>query len=614
MGPWDYKIGSRYIEFSSAAKNIFGFPQDKQVTRYLILKSIFLDDREKLIKAYKFAVKLKKSFRMDLRITRSDNLIRHITVSARVDENNNENVLFGIVQDISEHKEAEESARRALIEKTNAESANKAKSAFLANMSHEIRTPLNAIIGFSEVLLLKCQGTNEDRDTLQTIHKNSKHLLQVINEILDFSKIESEMLSVEILPVDLIELLNDLESVMKLNASNKNIDFILNISYPIPSIIYSDPMRLKQILFNLTNNAIKFTEKGYVQINVACFPELNKIIFEVVDTGIGIEPENLKRLFVPFMQEDSSTTRKHGGTGLGLYISKQLTEMLEGNINIESIKGLGTKILFDVSTGDISNSSLIENSDNIPVRSESIQMIPDHTMFSGKVLLVDDSEDNRKLVKLLLSNTNIEIVTAENGKQAIETALKNEFDLVLMDIQMPVMDGVEATRWLRSTGYRQPIIALTANAMREEQEAYLEAGCVDFLSKPIERISFFNTINKYLTVTDNSENQKYNPGDELQELKREFVAGLEKRITLISENCHSENYQYVKDECHKLKGIAGAYGYSEITNIAGDIEKAIKSEDFLLCDSTINKLIDYCQNIIKLESEMSSGDKNAQQG
>jgi len=615
MGQWDCELGGRFIHISSEINTIFGFSDKRVITRHQLFKSIYLDDRMALINAYYKTIKHQIPFRLELRIVRPDGQIRFITISARVDLNNTTKMLFGIAQDISEHKRAEESARRALIEKTNAESANNAKSAFLANMSHEIRTPLTAIIGFSEMLLAKKQNNNDDKESLNTIFKNSKHLLQVINEILDFSKIESEKLDIEVLPIVLTEILSDLESVMKLNASIKEIDFKLVIDYPIPKIIHSDPTRLKQILFNLVNNAIKFTDQGYVQLSIGYNSTNSSIEFDIIDTGIGIERDKLNLLFTPFTQADSSTTRKHGGTGLGLYISKRLIEKLGGDIQIESIKDLGTKLHFKINAGEIDPSSLLRK----PYKQQILQTSESRSVINqpllGSILLVDDSPDNRKLVSALLSSHAVDIAQAENGKQAIEISLANEFDLILMDIQMPIMDGVEATKWLRSTGYKKPIIALTANAMKEEQERYLEAGCDDFLSKPIDQSIFFKILNKYIGASiQKPKTKNIEMNNDLVLLEKEFVDSLTERMELITNGFSQQDFELIKSESHKLKGIAGAYGYNEITASAGKIESAIKSSNPDIAKTELTVLIELCQNAIKLYTTKYALDYKIQQG
>ncbi len=594
MGQWDYQPNTVKIELSKEARNILGFMDEDSISRLQVIKRIFLDDREKLYKAYYAAVRHNKAIKVELRVSTRTGGFGYVMVSARVEVKKGHKVLFGIIQDISEHKKAEESARRALIEKTNAESANKAKSAFLANMSHEIRTPLTAIIGFSEILLSKCEGSQQ-KSPMEAIYNNSKHLLKVINEILDLSKIESEKLEIEKINVDTAELFAELDSVMVMQANSKNIKFKTTLNYPLPRQIETDPVRLKQVLFNLANNSIKFTSEGHVHVNVEYNDDQSRLHIDVIDTGIGIKKDKLSSLFTPFTQADSSTTRQFGGTGLGLYISKQLVEMMGGAIHIDSVFGLGSKTSFYISTGKVRADDIITTppKDKVIIIADALDKMD--VSVQGSLLMVDDSEDNRKLIKLLLENTDVTITTAENGKQAVETALSLDFDLVLMDMQMPIMDGIEATKWLRAAGYTVPIVALTANAMKQERQQFLDAGCDDFLSKPINRKAFFATLKKYMktVVTQDEDTGGIDAG--MRELEQEFVNSLPERMQKISDGFSRPEYSLAQTECHKLKGIAGVYGYQNITEQAGKIEGSLKANELEKAHQAVNELLDLCQ-------------------
>lgn len=599
MGHLDYEFNQRFIEASKEIYSIFDIPLNERITRYRIFKSVFLDDRRELLQAYRTTIRQGKPFELELRIIRRNGEIRTINVNVQISSQKPSNYLFGIVQDITERKHAENSAQQALFDKVNAESANKAKSAFLANMSHEIRTPLTAIIGFAEELLRNRDNTDDLHDSLSTILNNGRHLLHVINEILDLSKIESDKLSVEKLQTNLLEVLEDVATTLRFQTESKGLKFAVNYHFPIPATIDTDPVRLKQILFNLTSNAIKFTETGHVFVNVAFTPEAERLSFTIVDTGIGIAQDKLKQLFMPFTQADSSTTRRFGGTGLGLYISKQLVEMLGGHIRIDSIPGLGTKVSFDISTGKTSQNNFVYEIVASATKTSPTHSVKSDTTLQGKILLVDDSKDNQKLIKLLLSTTAIQAVTADNGKQAVELALSADFDLVLMDIQMPIMDGIEATKMLRAAGFRSPIIALTANAMREEQNLYLQIGCSDFLSKPINRDAFFDLLARYLDTQAPLQQVPDNIEASFHQLKQEFIANLPARLDLIMNAFQTNNYLAAANEAHKLKGIAGAYGYNNITETAGNIENLLRSERLEDIEHYLTLLFDQAQHAIK---------------
>jgi len=598
MGHWDYEIKQRFIEASREFYNIFDIPLDRPLTRYRVLMSVFLDDRLKVIKAYKEAVKYGKSFNLEVRITRRDGELRNIITNGQIINTQKGVYLSGIVQDITDRKQAEYSAQQAMFDKLNAESANEAKSAFLANMSHEIRTPLTAIIGFAEELILKSESVPKCQDSLHTILNNGRHLLHVINEILDLSKIESDKLSVEKIETNLLDILDDVNGAFELQAKEKGLDFDIKFNYPVPAFVITDPVRLKQILLNLASNAIKFTEHGHVQINVELAAKSNMLNFSIIDTGIGVDSEKIEKLFAPFMQADSSTTRKFGGTGLGLYISKQLIEMLGGEIEIQSIPKLGTKVSFSINTGMLGEKELIYDKREHHTRPKVEVNKSVARKLKGRLLLVDDSKDNQKLIQLLLSETGVEIVSAFNGQEAVELALSQDFDFVLMDIQMPILDGIEATKLLRAASFSSPIIALTANAMEEDRKRYEETGFNGFLSKPIDRDAFYTVLNEHLADgADSALNSGFESN--FQILKKEFIATLPKRLETITSTYQKSEFEKTAGECHKLKGIAGAYGFPEITEVSGRMEKSFFDDDLIEMESSLNELIDLCQNALK---------------
>ena len=323
------------------------------------------------------------------------------------------------------------------------------------------------------------------------------------------------------------------------------------------------------------------------------------LYFTIVDTGIGIEEDKLDKLFSPFTQADSSTTRQYGGTGLGLYISKQLVEMLGGNISIDSIPGLGTKVEFSIATGKVTQMQLLhEQRQHVVTANKTIKSF-DITNLSGRILLVEDSKDNQKLIRLLLNTTGIEIVSAFNGEECVELALGQDFDLVLMDIQMPIMDGMEATKLLRSASFSKPIIALTANAMEDDKKRYKHSGFDGFLSKPIEREAFFTTLREFLQVDETKGIINNDYQISFEALKQEFIANLPVRINTIVVAYQQQEISTVTSECHKLKGIAGAYGYSRITEVAGDLEILLLEDQLYDSQLQLSELVDLCHAVIK---------------
>ncbi|MGD8796370.1 MAG: ATP-binding protein [Thiohalophilus sp.] len=390
------------------------------------------------------------------------------------------------------------------------EAANRAKSQFLANMSHEIRTPISAIIGFAETSLDEDSDIQDKNEALNVIARNGKHLLHVINEILDMSKIEAEKLEVDIIECPLLEIMSDIDSLMSMQARARGLELNVNYRYPIPRYINTDPTRLKQILLNVSCNAIKFTQDGEINIETGYIEKTNELQITVTDTGVGMTKAQIEKLFAPFSQADSSTTRKFGGTGLGLYITKQLVDKLGGQLHVSSIPELGTRVEILLKLKPTEHNELIYNPDENLEQNTISSSDAAVTTLEGRVLLAEDSVDNQKLVSLYIRKLGAEVDVANNGKEAIEKAMANSYDLVLMDMRMPIVDGLEATRTLRNMAYKGTIIALTANAMDEDKKLCIEAGCNDFLSKPIDRSLFNETLSKILPCSHESKVSKSN--------------------------------------------------------------------------------------------------------
>jgi signal transduction histidine kinase/ActR/RegA family two-component response regulator len=381
-----------------------------------------------------------------------------------------------------------------------AESSNNSKSEFLANMSHEIRTPMTAILGFSDLLESDfSKDALQTTQAIQTIRSNANHLLTIINDILDMSKIEAGKMTIEAIDTSPKKIVEEVNSLLQTQATGKGISIQLQFESLIPRSIKTDPTRLRQILLNLVGNAVKFTEVGSVKVIVTYDPGARLIQFSVVDTGIGMSEEQcaIIRKFGSFSQADGSTTRKFGGTGLGLRISNTLAQMLGGSIQVSSEIGQGSTFTATVATGDMTQVELFDaNKTSLPSESkangktsgESIES-NQLSLFGIKILLVEDGPDNQRLISFHLKKAGAEIAIAENGLIAVDQVIEDpqSFDLIFMDMQMPEMDGYEATRRLRSSGYKQPIIALTANAMESDRQKCIDAGCDDYTTKPIDR-------------------------------------------------------------------------------------------------------------------------------
>lgn len=395
---------------------------------------------------------------------------------------------IGVHLDITEQKclayELEEALKKA-------EAAAEAKEVFLANMSHEIRTPLNGIIGMVRELRKEAL-TQQQNDKLDSAHKATQHLLSIVNNILDITKIEAGELQLETKHFNLKELLNDVNSILKGEVEKKNIHFYTTLDTALEDIFIGDQARLRQILLNLAGNAVKFTEQGEVSINCKALKRsgsIQKIELSVQDTGVGMEEAFLKNIFNKFQQEDASTSRQFGGTGLGLFITKQLVELMQGSINLISKKNVGTKVNIVLNL-PIGNASLIELQ-TVPIEEISLNQ--------AKILLVEDNEMNRMVACNSLELLDIDITEVKNGKEAIEAVRNKVFDLILMDIQMPIMDGMEATKIIRKDlKINTPIVALSANVFKSEIEACKAIGMDDYITKPFEEHVLVKTILKFL--------------------------------------------------------------------------------------------------------------------
>ena len=583
MGHWDVPAESSEMQVSAQVYSILGIDPGAVLSTRALLRRVHPDDRAAVLQAFARGLDKPSALELEFRVRRPDGDERWLTVTADAsgDSASGGPRLSGIVQDITERKRAELLSQAALVDKINAESANAAKSAFLATMSHEIRTPLTAILGFADVALDHQRPENQRADALHTIIRNGRHLLHVINEILDFSKIESKNLVIERLRTPLFQVIADVTSLMGMQAREKGLSFTVEHAYPLPTHISTDPTRLKQILLNLCANAIKFTHQGGVRLELAYEPASQRIRLSIVDSGIGINTEQQAKLFQPFSQADSSTTRRFGGTGLGLYISRQLAEKLGGGISIKSISGLGTRMDVTIDAGTVAAADLCTA---IPDAAPPQVVAPppgEVRLLRGRVLLAEDSPDNQLLISLYVHKAGAEITIVNNGQRAVETALADNFDLVLMDMQMPVMDGITATEWLRKAGYAGPVVAITANALKEDQQRCLEAGCDGFLTKPIDTTAFHELLARYLAPAAAGTNADTDDefDTEMRALTTQFMDGLSARVQGMQQALDAADDEKLRRAVHQLKGSAGTYGCPEITEQAAQLERQIKSHN-----------------------------------
>ena len=495
-----------------AAVEIFGYTPEEMIGKNvsMLMPEPHRSRHDNYIKQYRDTGRRKiVGMRRDLQGVRKDGSPFYVELSVSEILIHERLAFTGIVRDISEQRSAEEKLKQfasdlefqswALEEaKEKAETAAKVKANFLANMSHEIRTPMNAIMGLAQ-LCMKTSLDDKQRSYLNRILDASTLLLEIINDVLDFSKIEAGKMTVEHIPIDIAKIIDDVCFMMLPRATDKHsridIDNQLNSNH-----FLGDPVRLHQVLLNLVSNAIKFTSEGSISIEVrqlACDNKVASLQFTVTDTGIGMTSEQAGRLFQSFEQVDASTTRKYGGTGLGLAISKQLVELMDGYIGVTSTPGVGSKFRFTIRLGlDQSQQALASIGEKLLQPDQHAAV--DHSQH--RILLVDDVEVNRDIAYEFLSLEGYQIVTAASGAEAIARAKTERFDVILMDIQMPEMDGYQTTSILRSLPdiAMTPIIAMTANAMKEDKERCLASGLDDHIGKPINPDELFQTLDHWL--------------------------------------------------------------------------------------------------------------------
>ncbi|MBN2475003.1 MAG: response regulator [Pirellulales bacterium] len=434
--------------------------------------------------------------------------IQHLLAERETLKASHAEVIAAILEEREERRrqQQEKAALQELVEA--AEAASRAKSAFLANASHELRTPMTAILGYSD--LLADPGISEGlRDAhVQTIRRNGHILLELIDNILDLSKIEADKMPVRRSECPLFQIVEELVSLLRVRATEADLSLDIDYVFPLPETIRTDPVRLRQVMMNLIGNAIKFTDRGGVRVRVRCRRpdgEPARVEIAVADTGIGMDDATIAHLFEPFTQADTSSTRNFGGTGLGLAISKRLAGMLGGDIAVESEPGKGSTFTLSIDAGSLDGVAMLDAPPRTILQATESATSDRRRALRGRVLLAEDGKDNQRLISAILTKAGLEVSVAENGRVAYETAAAaaaegNLFDLIVMDMQMPEMDGYDATRRLRQDGWRGPIVALTAHAMAGDREKCLEAGCDDYLTKPIERNAFLDAVQRYLAA------------------------------------------------------------------------------------------------------------------
>ena len=521
--------------------------------------------------------------------------------------------------DVTELEEKEIELRAA---RDAAQGANRAKSDFLANMSHEIRTPMNAILGFTDILRRAGpQGAADAQKYLNIIHGSGKHLLELINDILDLSKVEAGRLEVERLPCEVHQVVLDVAKIMAVKAEEKGIGLRVSFEGPLPQEASTDPHRLRQVITNLVGNAIKFTAKGEVRISLRMDPQPGSTLMQidVADSGIGIPSDRLESIFEPFVQAEASTTRNYGGTGLGLTISRRFARALGGNVYATSESGKGSIFHVSIDVGSLQGASWLPVEELEARREQGAAAAGESVTWvfpRRKILVVDDGRENRELLRVVLGDAGLDMVEAENGAIGLERAAEHDPDLILMDIQMPVMDGITATKTLRQRGFTKPVLALTANAMKGFEREIEEGGFTGHMTKPIdidvllarmaqllggrklEGAEAAAQVPRAAGTAGASITSRLASHPRLAKVAARFCAELPGRLQEMQSEHEAAAHDRLAALAHWLKGAGGSVGYDAFFEPARELELAAKAGDAASCAACLQTLRELASRIV----------------
>jgi PAS domain S-box-containing protein len=596
-----YDREAKIATWNAAAERLYGYPPEEAIG--MSFARLVPDDRRDEWENDRHLVHKGRAVRREtVRLCADGRLVPVLLSAAPIVASDGKVIaVSSIAHDDTESRRLR---RELQVAKEAAEAATRAKSEFLAKMSHEIRTPLTAVLGFADLLLDPKLDPSERLNYLLTLRRNGEHLLSVVNDVLDLAKIEAGELVVEKIALSPSELLNEVASLMRVRALDKGLEFVMRFDTPIPATIRSDPTRLRQILINLVGNAIKFTERGSVRMIARLEPSRSMLAIDVIDTGIGIAADQIEQLFRPFRQADPSMTRRYGGTGLGLAICRLLAGMLGGSIEVTSAPEQGSTFSLWVPVALSRNAQMVIAPSEVR-ETERPSPALDVAKLRGTVLLAEDGFDNQVLIGSILRRQGLEVTIADNGRIAVERAREasaagKPFDVILMDMQMPELDGYSATAQLRTEGYRHPIIAITAHAMAGERQRCLAAGCDEYLSKPIDRALLLTTIRDYLPSPNAAPSPIYSTLADDPDMI-DVIDAFVNRMPTIAEGLRAaENANDVprlRTLLHQLKGAAGGYGFEAITLGAERAERLLIGGDLARAHAAVGALVTLCEQV-----------------
>ncbi len=626
IGSWKLDLLSNRIFWSEETFNIFGLdPKQPEPLLEEFLQMIHPGDKMNLKLSIEKAISQREAFSIELRIVLNNGLIKYVQIKGRpyIDKTEKVTQIIGVVQDITENILVNQ---ELIAAKEMAEEAARIKQEFLANMSHEIRTPMNAIMGFAR-LLLQAKLHEENHQYAQTIYESADTLLVIINDILDFSKIEAGKLPIVPVHFDLIKSLDSLQKFFSVKVDEKSVRLIFETDENIPAALVGDPVRITQILSNLLNNAIKFTENGFVLVNTSLHSQKDDeyiIQFSVKDSGIGIPDEKIKTIFNSFEQAEGDITRRFGGTGLGLTIVKKLIELMNGQVQVNSQEGAGSvfTVALPLKKGDVKKIKTEEIND--------IHSLPLDLLHGKRILLAEDNRNNQVLATKILSDVGCQVEIAETGKEAIDQIKNKEFDAILMDIQMPELDGLQATKIIKSLApplNAIPIIAMTAHALKEEENKYRKVGMEDYISKPfkpdvlyVKLLHVFGHFeNNIKNTTASPKSNPYQPEqitfDSLKQIAGDdqgfftnmlqiFIQDVPDYLSTIKTSSQQKNWEELKRTVHTLKSSISLIGMKNTTSIINEIESGNLDEiAFEAICSKCDYIIENCEKAIALAKQ-----------